>query len=119
VTTNEFVDTGVTPGQASYYWVMAQNAACSCTSPFSAAAVGLRAGTPQVPELLSASCSEGLLSISCFSVASRTYRLLYSTNLTSWANAPGVPDVPGVGRLWPLFTKSTAARQTFYRVQSW
>jgi ribonuclease Z len=119
VTTNEFVDTGVTPGQASYYWVMAQNAACTCTSPFSAAAAGLRSGTPQVPEQLTASCSNGLLSISCFSVASRSYRLLYSTNLTSWASAPGVPDVPGVGRLWPLFTNSTATRQMFYRVQSW
>ena len=119
VTTNEFVDTGVTPGQASYYWVMAQNAACSCTSPFSAAAAGLRSGTPQVPEQLTASCSEGLLSISCFSVAGRTYRLRHSTNLTSWAAAPGVPDVPGVGRLWPLFTTSADARRTFYRVQSW
>ena len=69
VTTNEYVDTGVTPGQASYYWVMAQNAACVCTSPFSVAAAGLRSGTPQVPELLTASCSDGLLSISCFSVA--------------------------------------------------
>jgi ribonuclease Z len=119
VTTNEYVDTDVTPGQASYYWVVAQNAACTCTSPFSAAAAGLRAGTPQVPEQLTASCSEGLLSISCFSVASRSYRLLYSTNLTSWTNALGVPDAPGVGRLWPLFTISIDARQTFYRVQSW
>ena len=119
VTTNEFVDTGVTPGQASSYWVMAQNAACTCTSPFSATAAGLRTGTPQAPEQLTGSCSEALLSISTFSVAGRSYRLLYSTNLTSWANAPGVPGVLGVGRLWPLFTNSTAARQMFYRVESW
>jgi ribonuclease Z len=118
-TTNAYVDTGVTPGQASYYWVVAQNAACDCSSAFSAVAAGWRSGAPQVPEQLSVSSSGGVLSISCLSVTGRSYRLLYSTNLTSWAQAPGVPDVPGIGHLWPIFTTGTTARQMFYRVESW
>lgn len=117
--TTSYVDGGVTPGQPSSYWVIAQSAACGCASGFSTSAAGLRSGPPQVPEQLSASYSSGLLSISCFSVTARSYRLLYSTDLASWTNAPGVPDTQGLGRLWPLFFSNTDPRQTFYRVESW